>query len=493
MMLLDDSIILTGPNFFQEFLNDALVTPTGGVQVALADALANASGHPGGSNTQIQFNNNGVFGGISTTGTGNAVLATAPAIVGGTFTGTFAGTHTYSGAVTMSSAGTALSVTNNATVGGTLTTPTINSAASMVIAPASSANVINFKQTPSGTSIAQIGGTGGTSGNLAIQTQISLPGRTWSGSSVSANASLYQNAVWGGSAPDGTAVFLNLLQVTESIDAGTSGSLGVLYIQDTTSGNLWNGNRITTQFVNNIASAPAALNGGTHSALNTKCNGSVNVGGTSLAPGSAKGATFGINTVSHLGPSATFWSGCIGAEIDTWTEAGATFRDRIGLQIVDIDSGGGTSGVQGSSDDVSFSLNNQYHPSSTRGFKVGMSFGRIGGNFPVSTVGTMITASDLNGSFTVDQGIDFSLGTATTSWLNLGGVFTVDGSGNTVALTYKVGSNQVVGARNTGWTAMAGSTDKATAYNTGTVTLAQLAGRVAALQAALTTHGLIGT
>lgn len=51
---------------------------------------------------------------------------------------------------------------------------------------------------------------------------------------------------------------------------------------------------------------------------------------------------------------------------------------------------------------------------------------------------------------------------------------------------------QVVGARDTGWTAMTGTSNESTAYATSTVTLAQLAGRVMALQTALTTHGLIG-
>jgi hypothetical protein len=54
------------------------------------------------------------------------------------------------------------------------------------------------------------------------------------------------------------------------------------------------------------------------------------------------------------------------------------------------------------------------------------------------------------------------------------------------------GGTKVVGARDTGWTAMTGTTNKATSYDTSTVTLAQLAGRVMAIQAALTTHGLIG-
>jgi len=58
--------------------------------------------------------------------------------------------------------------------------------------------------------------------------------------------------------------------------------------------------------------------------------------------------------------------------------------------------------------------------------------------------------------------------------------------------SYSVGANQVVGARVTGYAAMTGTPDKATAFATGSVTLAQLAGRVMQLQADLTTHGLIG-
>jgi hypothetical protein len=56
----------------------------------------------------------------------------------------------------------------------------------------------------------------------------------------------------------------------------------------------------------------------------------------------------------------------------------------------------------------------------------------------------------------------------------------------------KINSTQVVQQRETGYTAMTGTSDKATAYATSTVTLAQLAGRVMALQTSLTTHGLIG-
>lgn len=56
----------------------------------------------------------------------------------------------------------------------------------------------------------------------------------------------------------------------------------------------------------------------------------------------------------------------------------------------------------------------------------------------------------------------------------------------------RVNGTQVVQGRATGWTAMTGTANTAAVYDTATVTLAQLAGRVMAIQAALTTHGLIG-
>lgn len=66
------------------------------------------------------------------------------------------------------------------------------------------------------------------------------------------------------------------------------------------------------------------------------------------------------------------------------------------------------------------------------------------------------------------------------------------GSMNISAVGYHYNGTKVLGARDTGWTAMTGSSDKATSYATSTVTLAQLAGRVMALQAALTAHGIVG-
>lgn len=104
----------------------------------------------------------------------------------------------------------------------------------------------------------------------------------------------------------------------------------------------------------------------------------------------------------------------------------------------------------------------------------------IAGDVTVS--GDLTTATSLGSSGPItSQG----LLTTVTGILDAGGINTLSG--------YSFTGTQVVGARDTGWTAMTGSTNKATSYATSTVTLAQLAGRVMALQAALTTHGLLGT
>jgi hypothetical protein len=97
--------------------------------------------------------------------------------------------------------------------------------------------------------------------------------------------------------------------------------------------------------------------------------------------------------------------------------------------------------------------------------------------------------------------LNFNSGTGgLLAFRNVGGTLTSTISGITGAANFagtapavKIAGAQVVGARNTGWTAFTGATDKSTAFDPSSVTLAQLAARVSALQIAFTTHGLIGT
>jgi hypothetical protein len=56
----------------------------------------------------------------------------------------------------------------------------------------------------------------------------------------------------------------------------------------------------------------------------------------------------------------------------------------------------------------------------------------------------------------------------------------------------RIGAKQIIGARDTAWAPMTGTGNKSTTYDVTTITLPQLAARVAQLQAALATHGLIG-
>jgi hypothetical protein len=90
----------------------------------------------------------------------------------------------------------------------------------------------------------------------------------------------------------------------------------------------------------------------------------------------------------------------------------------------------------------------------------------------------------------VTYGINWSAVTFSTAALLLPG-FMIDGSGNTTALAYKVGSNQVVGARVTGWSAA--SNGSRAALNGSSATLAQTSAALAQLIEDITTHGLIGT
>jgi len=94
----------------------------------------------------------------------------------------------------------------------------------------------------------------------------------------------------------------------------------------------------------------------------------------------------------------------------------------------------------------------------------------------------------------IDQPEGTALGTVTLGYNSVSTRFDALGADFNIASTkvFRVDGTQVVSARDTGWAAMTGSTNKATSYDTSTVTLPQLAGRVMALQAALTAHGLLG-
>lgn len=100
--------------------------------------------------------------------------------------------------------------------------------------------------------------------------------------------------------------------------------------------------------------------------------------------------------------------------------------------------------------------------------------------------GELIFAAIASGSSATQMNVGdgVHIGTPTGGYKGLGTL--------NVLTAYYVNGQKVLGARDTGWTAMTGTPDEGTSYATGSVSLAQLAGRVMALQTALTTHGMIG-
>lgn len=242
--------------------------------------------------------------------------------------------------------------------------------------------------------------------------------------------------------------------------------------------------------------------------------------GTNTAAG-AKGAIFGMGAAAYAYAAATNLLEINGGEFNTFTEAGSSAKYMTGVSVV------GCQATRGATIDAAIRVGAQgatgvFGPHI--GWKHGIIFTDENGADPFYASSTLI-GTQFQTVKTIAAGIDLS-GFSMTNFIVRGiytylketqlilgdsggnAVITVDGAsanGNLVLTTkgsgivstgttgYGISGTKVVGARDTGWSAMTGTTNKATVYDTATVTLAQLAGRVMALQAALTTHGLIGT
>jgi hypothetical protein len=268
------------------------------------------------------------------------------------------------------------------------------------------ANPFIFKSGPTG------GGPillelGGSIDDVAPQTNIDLPGGTWgAGALVNNVAPINQNATFSGSTTYGQAAFGAFLQQTDN------------------SSNTGNGTGLTENLILNGSGVVGWRGAGAFDLIISSPTGNTSsMGYTGLTGRCVMAATdtttgascFGGNLVATVYPGIKA-AGNVGLEIDTQEEAGAVIGARIGEQIVDVL--GSTYGTQASQDDVALSLNNQYAPSPTLGFKIGFEFGRFGGNFPVATNGTLIGAQGPAGTgFTVSNGIDWHLGTFSgNSW-----------------------------------------------------------------------------
>lgn len=230
--------------------------------------------------------------------------------------------------------------------------------------------------------------------------------------------------------------------------------------------------------------------------LNNSATAGENVAITGYARKQSTGPTWGgVMTAKDTTDTANPASGMVGLEVDIFANGTDSSNRRIGIDVV-----AGTS-------DAGVTL-----PTVGVGIQIGPQNGDANN-------GKYTRAIKIYGDVVI--GIDLSLATNTTNairfareqsiaWeatntyrmaLGAGGSSVISMlSSTTPKVGFDVGGTaavlidgtKVIGARDTGWTAMTGTANENTTYDTATVTLAQLAGRVMAIQAALTTHGLIG-
>jgi hypothetical protein len=273
------------------------------------------------------------------------------------------------------------------------------SGVNLTVTSGGSTNPMLFKLGPNGGGPIMLK-LGGSSNDIEPQTDIALPGGTWGVGSLANNlAPIYQNTTFSGSTTEAQAAFGAFLQQTDnSSNAGNGSGLTENLILNGSGVVGWRGAGVFNLLINSPTGNTTSMG---YTGLTGKCY----LAATDAETGAS---CFGANFVATVGAGVTAAEN-VGLEIDTWEQSGATITDRVGQQIVDTQ--GSTFGTQASRDDVALSLNNQYAPSSSLGFKVGFEFGRMGGYFPVSTSGTLIGGQGAQGTrFTVSNGIDWHLG-----------------------------------------------------------------------------------
>lgn len=306
-------------------------------------------------------------------------------------------------------------LSGNLSVGGAATLPTINSA--------SSSEAVTFKNGPSGSVMLQVGGTAvAVSPNVPLQLK---PGWVWDSGTYN-TAPISQNATFTGSTTAASAAFgLFLEQTDRSSNTGAMGSNGSFGLVEwlTLDGPGVTGHRRAGQFKLDVKSTTANTGFEAYVGLGGACN-------LLATDGSGQSSCIAMNPSATVAPGVTA-AGIAGMEVNTQVDPSATVLQRIGFHVVDvIGLNGAGYGGYGTQDDVGIDIDNQYEPTSTLGFRVGQSFGRYGGHFPIIPTGTMIAAQGNNGGgFTVGNGIDWGLGTASGNWLNFGSVYQVTGDG----------------------------------------------------------------
>jgi len=332
-------------------------------------------------------------------------------------------------------------VTGNTTIQGNLTLGaggaggqqiTASGTGNFLFTLGGASSIYNFRGSD-GTSILQMNNAGSY---ISARKPIVLSGPYTVTGSPANDAAIFMNQTWTGTSSGGVINYQFLLQSVENINVqGAGGGFIPFAVKSTGSGANISGNRQAGLFWYVLSSQPTdAAPGCAYNALNLKVDIMVPSGGTDATAVGARGATWGINPVAHLGPLAVNWRSIVGDELNVWNEAGSSVMDRIGMQIVLID---GSSGIV-TRDNVALSLNNQTGlPISA--WEVGFGIGRVGGECPISPTGYIMRAVRRTGDATgptITGGVDFTQYNFTGNTFASPG-FSVSGLGDVVGRAIK--------------------------------------------------------
>jgi hypothetical protein len=249
---------------------------------------------------------------------------------------------------------------------------------------------------------------------------------------------------WTGTASTSDVAFLNSFITTSDTIAASSSGVNQVYLNYAFGGASMTGYRTALAVQAGIGTQSGNATGGSYVAGGFTFNAGANDHGTAATAGNAMGQAFAINPVVHFNSSATYWGAAVAAEFDVWLETGSSVLDKIGVQIVQVTG----DNVQGTRDDVALSLNNQFTQASSKGWKMGIEFGRLGGYFPMDPTATLIGMGKIGGTALAATGIDWSGITFSSYSLNLPG-FTVNGSGVATALYYDASTGNALTATGT--------------------------------------------
>jgi hypothetical protein len=263
-------------------------------------------------------------------------------------------------------------------------------------------------------------------------------------------------------------------------------------------------------------------------------------GGTNTTSG-AKGALFGMGSYAFLTSTAVNYLNLTSSEFDVLTTPSASSRVKYlsGIQVC------GAVGQRGTTYDCGIALSGFTDQGITHlGFHDGILIGDMNGvaalasdsnvlrviNHAALTNGLDFRGTTFSGSILKTAQVDLkessltmndSAGTSQILLNAAGGGIEITKAASNAFIDFKnltsedfdlrlaesggslniasngtpallISGTKVVGVRVTNYGAMTGTGNRATVYDTATVTLAQLAGRVKSLQDDLTTHGLIG-